>query len=286
MTEGTSPAGHPDDETLALSQEGLLAAEAELSVRGHLAGCATCAARRDALAAVSGRLAAAADAGPVPADVAARLDHALAAAAAPALPSVPDRGPRGMRVLQAAAVVVLLLAGIGVVASVLQVGGRDSDNATTAGGAVDSAPKAAESGGFPVTASGRNWAPDTVVAAIPELVTGALGPSVMSDTGDTGDSGGAGGATGGEEEARTLRGAPGDTARLASGPALAECVGALNDGPVTPVAVDLASWQGNPAVVIVLPTPGDPASVDAWVVGPECAQADAQVLYFARAPRP
>lgn len=269
--------GHVDVETLADWQEGLLPAAADLAVRGHLAGCAECAARRDALAALPARLAAAADtgeAGAVPDDVATRLDQVLAEAQVPVLPTR-ERGPRGMRLLQAAAVVVLLLAGVGFVASILQVGGGGgADNATTAGGASDSAGKGAESAGFPVTASGRNWSPDTVVAAIPDLVAGRLGPPVAADT------------DGAQGAPSTLREAPGDTARLASGAPLAECVGALNDGPVTPVAVDLASWQGSPAVVIVLPTPEDPTTVDAWVVGPECAQADAHVLYFARAARP
>ena len=269
--------GHVDDETLADWQEGLLPAEADLAVRGHLAGCGACAARRDALAALPGRLAAAAETGSVPEDVAARIDRAIAAAGVTALPAAQDRGPRGMRLLQAAAVVVVLLAGVGFVASLLQVGGGDGGSATSAGGAADSDARSSESGTFPMTASGRNWAPETVVAAIPDLVTGQLGPVVRAGTDD------AGGAAGAPS---TLGATPGDTARLAGGPALAECVGALNDGPVTPVAVDLASWQGNPAVVIVLPTPDDAATVDAWVVGPDCGQADAHVLYFARAARP
>lgn len=276
MSDAYASDAHVDADTLAAWQEGLLPAETDLAVRGHLAGCAACAARRDALAALPARLAAAGDTGAVPDDVASRLDQALAAAAVAAVPapSARDRGPRGMRLLQAAAVVVLLLAGVGFAASVLQVGGGGDDSGTSAGGTADTEAKGAQSGAFPVTASGRNWAADTVVAAIPDLVAGRVGPSVEGST----DS--AAGAP------STLREAPGDTARLASGPALAECVGALNDGPVTPVAVDLASWQGNPAVVIVLPTADDATTVDAWVVGPSCGQADAQVLYFARAPRP
>jgi hypothetical protein len=74
--------------------------------------------------------------------------------------------------------------------------------------------------------------------------------------------------------------------RLAGGPDLADCVTALNDGPVTPLAVDLASWQGSPAAIVVLPTPDDPSTVDAWVVDPSCSRADAKVLYFARVARP
>ena len=60
----------------------------------------------------------------------------------------------------------------------------------------------------------------------------------------------------------------------------------LADGPATPVAVDLARFEGKPAALVVLPTPDDPAKVDAWVVGAGCGEnGDAQVLYFRRVAR-
>ena len=42
-------------------------------------------------------------------------------------------------------------------------------------------------------------------------------------------------------------------ARLAGGPALADCVTELAGGPATPLAVDLATVDGQPAAVVLLP---------------------------------
>jgi hypothetical protein len=276
--------GHLSADALADLQEGLLDDAAARSADAHLDRCERCAADQQALAALPGLLAGTADAGPVPADVATRLEAALAtearstAAAVTVTPLGTARRPaRGMRVLQAAAVLVLLLAGVGLGVSAIQGGGGDSgQTADSAGGSAAAQP---DDGSFPVTASGRNWSEDTVTAAVPEIVAGRLGPPVRETAADRA------GADGEEAEAsRELAANP--AGRLAGGPELAECVTALNDGPVTPVAVDLASWQGQPAAVVVLPTPGDPATVDTWVVAPDCAQADAKVLYFARVARP
>jgi hypothetical protein len=76
----------------------------------------------------------------------------------------------------------------------------------------------------------------------------------------------------------------GNTARLAGGAALAACVANLAGGPVTPLAVDIATFEGKPATVIVLPTPKDPTMVDAFVVEPGCPRGT--WLYFERVPRP
>ena len=282
---------HVDTDTLADLDEGLLAGDTARVVQDHLRDCARCAADRAALAGVPTLLAAAADVGPVPDDVARRLADAVraeavrgATATAPAGATViplQRRSPIGMRVLQAAAALVLVVAGLGIAVDAFQ-GGGDDELATSAGGAADSATDSEmearrDVGGFPVTSSGRDWAPETVRSAVPQILAGSLQPAPTAAAGQ--DSG-----AGGESSARSL--AAEATGRLAGGPELAECVTALNDGPVTPLGVDLATWQGAPAVVIVLPTPDDPATVDEWVVGPQCSQQDAQVLYFARVARP
>jgi len=182
--------------------------------------------------------------------------------------------------LQAAAVVVLLLGGIGVVLSAIQNTGRDAGSTateTSAGGGVEAAPKTTE-GGYPVTASGRNWSAETVVDAVPEIVAGTVGPPAESPAADQG--GGSDSTPDTKDSARVLSSA----GRLASGEELARCVGNLNLGPVTPLAVDLARWEGNPAAVIVLPTPDDPSTADLFVVTPACPAGE--FLYFARVPRP
>jgi hypothetical protein len=168
-----------------------------------------------------------------------------------------------------------------VAASVLRGGGGGQDASTSASGGQAAEEKAVgpADGSFPVTASGRNWSPGSVVAAVPEIVAGAAGPLASPPSGDTQ-------ADGGDADGGGLLSASPDgaTARLAGGPELAECVGNLNLGPVTPLGVDLARWDGNPAAVIILPTPEDPTSADLYVVTPQCPRGE--FLYFARVARP
>jgi hypothetical protein len=209
-----------------------------------------------------------------------------------------------MRVLQAAAVLVLVLAGVGLALSAF--GGGGGGDASTAGDAGASsgggnADRAAALGQFPLTVSGRAWTGTSLTEAVPDLLAARLAPPVDaqslresaagSDTSRTDapdDEGTDDGADDGDEETGTPApaAAPAGARRLASGPALAECVAALADGPVTPLAVDLATWEGDPAAVILLPTPDDPATLDLWVVAPDCSAADAKVRYFARLARP
>ena len=284
--ESNDPAGHLSAETIADLQEGLLDDEPARRAQSHLQGCPVCAAGDRALSDVPLRLAAAGDAGPTPADVIERVDAALATepAVGPGAATVTGlisrtSGPRpsfSMRVLQAAAVLVLLLAGAGLAVSAWN-GGSDTTTSadSSAGAAGQGAPEAASA--YPVTASGRNWDEESVLAAVPELVSGAFTPPTAASPGSD-----AGSDAGADDRARELASAP--AGRLADGPALAECVGRLNLGPVTPLSVDLAQWQGSPAGVIVLPTPDDPATVDVFVVEPSCPAGT--FLFFTRAPRP
>ena len=290
--ESNDPAGHLSSETIADLQEGLLDGEPARRARSHLQDCPVCAAGDGALSDVPLLLAAAGDTGPMPADVIGRLDAALASepAVRPGAATVAaladharvPRAPLNMRLLQAAAVLVLLLAGAGIAVSAWN-GGSDTstsaDSSAGAGSADQGAPEAASA--YPVTASGRNWDEESVLAAVPELVSGTLNPPAAASPGSDAGSD-AGTDAGSDERARELASAP--AGRLADGPALAECVGRLNLGPVTPLSVDLAQWRGSPAGVIVLPTPDDPATVDVFVVEPSCPEGT--FLFFTRAPRP
>ncbi|MBF9068154.1 zf-HC2 domain-containing protein [Streptacidiphilus fuscans] len=79
-----SPSAHPDTDALADHIEGLLSPEATAELEDHLASCADCRETHDALLELQELLQAersAADA-PIPDDVAARIDAALATAAA------------------------------------------------------------------------------------------------------------------------------------------------------------------------------------------------------------
>ena len=74
--------------------------------------------------------------------------------------------------------------------------------------------------------------------------------------------------------------------RLRDDRALASCLAALTppEDPGVPLAVDYATYEGQPALVVVLPST-KPATVDVYVVGPACSQADADLRYFVRLPR-
>ena len=76
-------------------------------------------------------------------------------------------------------------------------------------------------------------------------------------------------------------------ARLRDDRALAGCLAALTppEDPGVPLAVDYAMYEGQPALVVVLPS-AKPSAVDVYVVGPACTQADADLRYFVRLPRP
>ena len=76
-------------------------------------------------------------------------------------------------------------------------------------------------------------------------------------------------------------------ARLRDDRALAGCLASLTtpDNPGVPLAVDYATYESKPALVVVLPA-AKPATVDVYVVGPACTQANADLRYFVRLPRP
>ncbi|MDQ1600946.1 MAG: hypothetical protein QOD68_2420 [Actinomycetota bacterium] len=287
---------HLDADALADLDEGLLDRDHVASARAHVAGCPRCRAELAALTGVRERLAAAAEVEPMPAEVVARLDRALAGVAAePASTAVtrsviplrePQRSsPRGLRWLQAAAVVVLVLAGGAVAVSALRGSDDNNSSASSAGGAGAVDKRADAAGAYPVTASGRHWTKTTVEAEVPRLLAGTLSPTLPPSTFSTeNDTGGSGGSGGSAEAPRALAGVP--AARLAGGPALADCVTELAGGPATPLAVDLATFDGQPAAVVLLPGIGGPGRVDVWVVPPDCAQGNGQFLYYANVPRP
>jgi hypothetical protein len=308
VTDHDSPT-HLAPEALADLDEDLLDPGAAAAARAHLETCARCRGDLAGLAGVRDLLAGGGQAEPMPPGVAARLDQALAAEATGAAESpapvegagtrtvVPlhteRTGPRGMRVLQAAAVIVLLLAGGALGVSALHgTGGGDSAGTDSAAGSA-AAPKAAE-GGFPVTASGHDWDATSLAAAAPALAAGTFGPSYESTmraaappgpaaSPSPSSSAGAGSDSAGGS-AGALVNAP--AGRLSGGRALADCITALTGRAVTPLAVDLARFKGQPAAVILLPPlTGGRDKVDVWVVGASCAADDDKTLYWASVPR-
>lgn len=287
---GGSP--HVDPEALADLQEGLLDPPAAAAAEGHLVGCRDCRGQLARFEEIRHRLAAAEPVGPLPDDLAERLDQALAAAAtepgstAASRTVIPMRSPqrataRGMRLLQAAAVLVLVFAGGALGVSALDGLGNDStSNDSAAGGAGDTGSSATKpDASFPVSISGRDWTAATLQQDAPRLAAGDLVPSQAGRL-SSGGSGAAPEASDGA--ARELADAP--ASRLAGGQPLASCAAGLAGAPVTPVAVDLARYEGEPAAVLVLPTTDDPSALDVFVVEPACPTGS--FLYFARVQRP
>ena len=298
---------HLSADTLADLMEGLLDADGEAAARRHLEACAACRADLAALTDLPARLAGIADAGPVPELVAARLDRALVAAAAedatdPAAattatrtvtPLAADRGPvRGVRLLQAAAAVVLVL-GVGAlgVSALTHGGNGDTGTSSTADSAAGGGTAAAEAAPVaPITASGRDWTSSTLRTSAAALVAGTVSRAytlydrqAAKDT----DAGGDASAPSASPPAaqRELANAAAGADRLADPTALRACVANLADGDesMQPLAVDLARWQGQPAAVLVFPTPDDPAVLDVYVVAPDCPTG--LFLHFQRVPR-
>lgn len=261
-----SPSPHPELVTLAELDESLLDPPTAGQVAEHLAGCAACRARRAALTDVPHLLRDAGEVLPIPGDVARTLDAALAAAATPSATAAADtvtpvghrrRTPWNTHVLQAAAVAVLLLllGGLGYSAILSnhhdRSGGERAAGRAQPEGASQVASGSTGSGAYPVTESGRDYTKDSLRAAVPSLLLGGTGAGTRAPRPRA--------ATDGLGPSRLLGGSP-----------LAACVANLAGGPVTPLAVDVARFEGKPATVIVLPTQSDATTVDAYVVAPDC----------------
>ena len=199
-------------------------------------------------------------------------------------------GRPGGRVPRWAAVAagVIVLGGAAVAAGeLLEPSGSGADSVAaseSAGGEQDSG--GAASPLPPVLASGTDYAPAGLADQVRTLLTEQ--PLAASEASDgsaelfaaTPDSlGGPADDESGDRSAagEALPGAAAAGELLATPEGLAGCLEAIGAPGQTPEAVDLASWEGRDAAVIVLPTQGGHA---VWVVGRDCAPgADGLVHY-------
>ena len=235
----------------------------------HLESCADCRARlaelSAALPAVTSSLGLL-DEPAEPADLAARLEAALARETAPRAGRTPDVLPlatasrarsrtRWLPALAGVAAAAALVTG-----GVLVAQQGDDGGTTTAG------PR------FETSSSGTDYTRATLPQAVPGILAGrpegaaqatdAAGPEALQSRADA-------------------------LAPLRSTDGLARCLTQVLD-PETddlPLAVDYAAYEGKPALVVVLPTSKD-GVVDVFVVGAECDQTDADLLYFTRVSTP
>jgi hypothetical protein len=260
---------HIDVEVLSDLVEGLLPPEREAELAAHLAGCAECRDTQDALAQIR-ELLGDQPVEPMPADVVARIDGALALAALPpprpaeaprpVVPTARDhdapsgtvsldaarrrRRRRGPLLLAAAAAVAAVVIGVTVIG-----GGGDDDrkhSADRSAGAPAAAPSPSASP-KPAERPGAGPAQDSPQAP------NAAAPHAYSDAGLP------------EQITRLLGARPTD---LHSLPA---CVStALGPKAAGALAVDAGTYRGKSAYVVVL-AGGDPARVRVYIVDASCA---------------
>jgi hypothetical protein len=210
-------------------------------------------------------------------------DGAVPAAAGTAtvtvLPSAEERrGPSyaGLTKLLAVAAAVVVVVGVG---AIIKNNGGLSTGASTSAGA-SSAPEDAAAGGGSsgktVNATGLDYSATALAGQVRDLVAGTPQVATPVSGGDS-SSGPTPQGSGTRSSAYTL----------ADRGVLAACVTSLTGGTsVEPVVVDEGSYGGKPAQIVVLPTEGDPASLDVWVVAPGCGTGpEPTVLEFQRIAR-
>ncbi|MET0740810.1 MAG: hypothetical protein ABWZ26_04565 [Candidatus Nanopelagicales bacterium] len=252
-------------------------------------------------ATVSALLRAAGGPVPMPAEVAARIEAALAAesstrvASGSVTPLVPRqrRWTRAVLGLAAAAAVVLVGGALVTTLGDGVSGGDDQATSAEAGGAADTADLAR-------SATGRDYTP----AELPESVASLLGdegtplnqPSVPSSVDSVGPQGSP------EADAESMAEAPGALASTRDAETgqddldaaaathlvldearLAPCLERLTDGRREVVAVDAGTYEGEPAVAVVLAAGTE--AVDVFIVTPACSADDASILHFERVDR-
>lgn len=250
----------------------------------HADSCPDCSAALAELRVASDRVTADLSALPpvtVPADVEAGLrDSTATSAPTPTVTTLPARRPESpRRWLPAAAAVLVLLAGVGY--SVSRLGGSDqNDSSTSAAGSSMAA--AAPEVAVVRNSTGTDYTGRAdLAAAVPTLLTGSPSRDAVAAAPAAPAPQGAAGTT-------QMRAAVDPLARLRDNAGLAECLLALlppDDPSVRPLALDYATYKGNPAMVVVLPS-GLPRKLDVFVVGPACSRANDSTLFYTSVDKP
>lgn len=299
----------------------LLAGEGTEQQVAHVGACAVCAFALEELDGVQRPVQALLAALPVPAmppDLVDRLVAGLrgegaAGAARPGLEPggaaggslvvrLPQRSAAASPWLRSAAATVGVLVLVGAGAALLSGRGSPAVNTSTAGGSSSRAAGGAEdlAGGIPASSTGNDYRADgaALAIALPGLLSapalGMVPPAAQRSEAPTRT----------DSDAAT-EGGPADPSPASSGPAgpdptaagplvrlrdpaeLAGCLSALNPGAAAaaPLALDYASFEGQPALVVVLPSDA-PGKVDVFVVAAGCRAADDATLLFSQLPAP
>ncbi|WP_131736542.1 anti-sigma factor family protein [Actinomadura roseirufa] len=252
---------HLDYDILADLAEGLLEDDHAASVSAHLDTCAECRDRSADLADVS-RILAEAPVPSMPAELAERIDTAIAAeslSTATVVSLERRRGRRHWRILSAAAATVVVLGGGAVVGKIALQDSSGGDHQGSTSPVQDGADRRGQARGVAPQATPHQSVMKSPTYTVAHTGTdyraGRLGPQIDHLLGKG-------------QELR-LQGGPPDQR-------LAGCVGGVTGGK-PPVLVDQATFEGRQATVIAVR--GDrPGRWTAWVVGPDCTAAAPHVL--------
>lgn len=312
-TQSTTSA-HLTPAQLAELAEDLLPAAEAAEARAHLSACTSCQASQTALSAVSPLLASAAQVS-IPFDIARRIGDALARAAderlaeqsaepsadassatqaaganVTALGRARDRRSPATRLRRAGAALVGVAAVLGggflFTQGLPSMSGGDEPSSTVAdagrGEAAESAPAAGTGEDGDLTAlsdaSGTAYTGATLVEDVGDLITArtATPPAVLSSS--------------------PRYSAPVDGTQEGGFRAATDCVAAVSDeadNSAAPLFVDVGTYEGDAAVIVVLPAAraagggADSSVADIWVVDADClvADEDSRLNVLQRVPR-
>ncbi|HVQ18014.1 MAG TPA: hypothetical protein VMT27_03135 [Actinomycetes bacterium] len=303
--------GHLTAELIADLDEGLLDDPSASHAREHLTHCAECQSLHSALSDVS-QLLGSLPTPAMPGDVSQRLADALSQAGAEAnaalspdaieepaaaptvvpLEAAPSRrqsGWAGRGLGVAASVAAVLFLGALVVPSLMN-SGNNGDN-TSASGATDELGTADASAKpdlaqFAASRTGTNYRTAAIEQQVVQLVahtstdSASLVPAATGEPAATPQVSPTDGSSKSYQQA--LRGA------MATDPAAAQaCLEQYLDVVgVAPLAIDIGTFQGKPAAVIVLRNLDHTDHADVYVVDPTCTGPDAVMLFYASVPLP
>jgi cell division septation protein DedD len=299
---------HPDSEhltaeVLADLDLGLLDAASTSHARHHLTHCRPCAQLRDDLATVTATLAELPPV-PMPDSVWERLSEAVAAepVVTPegAATVVPLAGGRQRRSWRPGIGLVAGAAGVALIGAIVVPILNDSGSSDLSGGdgSVASGDRApAESASVPPVAyvasrTGTDYQPEALERQATSLVasrsaftaTATLPPEPSTGPSPEDTAAPPSGTPSASPSGTPLDSASADVVlKLTAGPAAAQaCLESYLDAPgIMPLAIDIGTWDGRPAAVIVLPDDVDPTVAEVWVIDPDCAGPEDPLLYFA-----
>ncbi|MBT2466365.1 hypothetical protein J7E97_00415 [Streptomyces sp. ISL-66] len=294
MSPTTGTIRHPDVSEISELTEGLLSPARTAEVRGHLGACALCADVRDSLDEIRALLGTLPGPARMPADISGRIDAALAAealldattpadAAGPARRSGPSEGEAGTGVSRetpsapptetsaprpsghpagptgpgrrrarrriALAGGLLAACAVGVLLVNVLSGPQHGQDMSARG---DVASARARSGEHAYTAQG-------LPGNVRELLA-----SAGQQKKDPGEQNNTFGLESGSPAAPDL--APGER----DAPGVPACVQEAAGRTESPLAFERGTYEGSDVFLLVLPHPGDPASVDAYLIGSAC----------------